>query len=246
MPKVNYDEISRIYDDVRAGDVELINTFLEEIDLDETCNVLDIGCGTGNYTDLLQKVTHANVFGVEPSEGMIQKARQKNPEITFNVGDAASLPFDDTFFDFVYMTDVIHHVPDITVMFQEIYRVVKPGGKVCIVTQSHKQIESRPIVQFFPGTAAADKGRYPDIKEIIETSQNAAFHFMKTVIVEAGKEIELDQRFLELVQKKGYSMLHLISEEEYQTGLQKLEAALQQGNITSQSAGGTLVWFSKD
>jgi len=50
---------------------------------------------------------------------------------------------------------------------------------------------------------------------------------------------------LELVRKKGYSMLHLISDEEYQTGLQALERALENGPVTVQPSGGTLVWFMK-
>jgi ubiquinone/menaquinone biosynthesis C-methylase UbiE len=243
MHNVDYNEICKIYDDARKAEIELINSFLQEITIDEVTNVLDIGCGTGNYTDLLQKVTHANIFGVEPSEGMIQKAQQKNPHITFKLGDAAHLPFDETFFDFVYMTDVIHHVPDIEVMFTEIYRVVKPGGKVCIVTQSHEQIKTRPIVQFFPGTVTVDKGRYPDIDEIIRTAEHTSFRFIRTVILGAGEETELDSRFLELAKKKGYSMLHLISDEEYQTGLQKLEEELQHGNIKAKTSGETLVWL---
>jgi hypothetical protein len=59
------------------------------------------------------------------------------------------------------------------------------------------------------------------------------------------EEVELDADFLELVRKKGYSMLHLLPEHEYQTGLCALEDALRNGPITSKSAGETLIWFTK-
>ena len=206
--------------------------------------VLDIGCGTGNHTDLLQKLTQVQVYGVEPSAGMLEKARRKNAHITFKAGGADHIPFDDGFFDFVYMTDVVHHVPDINAMFAEIGRVLKPGGKGCIVTQSHQQIEERPIAHYFPGTARVDKERYPDSPEIIEAASIQGFTQTESEIL-SEKPIELDASYLELVRKKGYSMLHLISDEEYQAGLGKLEQALGNGPVIAQPSGGTLVWFTK-
>jgi len=124
MPPVNYNDISRVYDDVREGDVALINRFLQEIQPISTFNALDIGCGTGNYTNLFQKHTQAHVYGIDPSEGMLSKARQKNSRIVFQQGTAEDIPLEDNFFDFVYMTDVIHHVGDIDRMFTEIHRVI--------------------------------------------------------------------------------------------------------------------------
>jgi len=244
MNFLNYNEISKIYDDVREGDLALIQRLIRALPSHPDTCVLDIGCGTGNHTDLLQKLTGVQVYGIEPSEGMLEKARRKNPEITFKIGQADQIPFDDNFFDFAYMTDVVHHVPDIKVMFTEIWRVLNEGGKGCIVTQSHKQIEERPIAQYFPGTTRVDKERYPDIPELIEAATTRGFTEAESEIL-PEKPIELGESYLELVRKKGYSMLHLISDEEYQAGLRKLEQAMRVGPITVQPSGGTLVWFTK-
>ncbi|MFN8439242.1 MAG: class I SAM-dependent methyltransferase [Caldilineaceae bacterium] len=245
MSQVNYNEISRIYDQVRQADVELINHFVQEVAITRATRILDLGCGTANHTDLLQRVTHAQLYGVDPSEGMLSKARQKNSQIVFQPGNAEQIPFADGFFDFVYMTDVIHHVPDIGKMFVEIARVLVPGGKLCIVTQSHQQIERRPIVHFFPGTATVDKARYPDIPQIIAAAARAGLRSLKNSLLAEGEELTLDASFLELVQKKGYSMLHLICDDEYRQGLRKLEAVLRDGPIQSTAAGMTLVWLVK-
>ena len=244
--KVNYNEISQVYDEVRAADVELINSFLSEVDITPATKILDIGCGTGNYTTLLQQVTHGEVYGIEPAEGMLSKARQKSSGVFFTPGQAEQIPFADTYFDFVYMTDVIHHVPDRGKMFAEIKRVLKRAGKVCIVTQSHRQIEERPIVQFFPETASVDQARYPDIDEIIPSAIGQHLTFMKRTVLYENQEIELGLDFLELVQKKGYSMLHLISDKAYHAGLRRLEIALNKGPIKSKLSGETLVWFMQD
>jgi len=248
MQSVNYNEISKIYDDVREGDVILIDHFLQELPADDFLKILDIGCGTGNYTALFQKVTqakHYRVHGIEPSEGIISKARQKNSQVIFKQAAAEDIPLEADFFDFVYMTDVIHHIPDVRKMFAEIHRILKPQGKACIATQSHKQIEKRPIAQFFPGTVRVDQERYPDIDQVIAAAQSGRLTYLKQEILFEGEAIELGADFLELARKKGYSMLHLLTEAEYQIGLNKLESALQNGPMQATMAGETLVWFMK-
>lgn len=248
MQQVNYNEISKIYDTVREGDVILINHFLQELPPAASLNILDVGCGTGNYANLFQKATqskHCQVYGIEPSEGMISKARQKNSQVIFRQATAEDIPFEADFFDFVYMTDVIHHIPDVRKMFAEIQRILKPQGKVCIATQSHRQIEKRPIAQFFPGTVRVDQERYPDIDQVIAAGQFRGLVYLKQEILFEGEAVDLGADFLELARKKGYSMLHLLTEEEYQIGLRKLENTLQSGSIRAKAAGETLVWFTK-
>ena len=177
---------------------------------------------------------------------MLSRARQKNRFVAYQVGEAEKIPFQANFFDFVYMTDVIHHVPDINRMFAEIHRVLKSGGKVCIVTQSHKQIEQRPIAQFFPGTVQVDQSRYPTIKAIIQATEQNYLHHLKDKILFEGEQLKVGAEFLELVRKKGYSMLHLLPEHKYRVGLHALEDALRNGPIIVKSAGETLVWLVKD
>jgi len=74
-------------------------------------------------------------------------------------------------------------------MFAEIYRVLRPLGKACIVTQSHQQIDDRPIVQFFPGTARVDKKRYPDIREVISAAEQNQLACLKQEILFEGEEV---------------------------------------------------------
>ena len=57
--------------------------------------------------------------------------------------------------------------------------------------------------------------------------------------------MRIEKELRELVKKKGYSMLHLISDEEYGEGLELLETELRNGKIRSRLSGETLVWFIK-
>jgi SAM-dependent methyltransferase len=245
MNKVSYDEISKIYDDVREGDIELINCLLAGANLGQGSSVLDIGCGTGNYTALVEIISGAQVYGLDASQGMLERAAKKNPRLHLAIGDAADLPYEDGFFDFIFMTDVIHHIADINAMFRSIARVLKPFAKVCIATQSHRQIDARYVSEFFPATASVDKRRYPDVPEIVVAAAEADLVHLRSEVIDEGHPVEIGDHFLELVAKKGYSMFHLITDEEYQTGLSSLKAALARGAIVRAGAGETLVWFRK-
>jgi len=114
---VNYNEISKTNDNVRSKNKSVIGLLIEELKIAERTRILDFGCGTGNYADKLQRLTQAQVYGVEPSDSMKEKATAKNPNITFVKGKHESIPFEDNYFDFVYLTDVIHHIPDVGMMF---------------------------------------------------------------------------------------------------------------------------------
>ena len=87
--------------------------------------IQDFGCGTGNYTNLLQEITFPKVFDAEPSAGMRQKPLAKKEELNIKTGNHEDIPFDDSFFDFIYLTDVIYHVPELGQMFKEVKRVLK-------------------------------------------------------------------------------------------------------------------------
>lgn len=242
--QVNYNKISKTYDQVRAENRDVIDLFIDEVRISDQSKVLDFGCGTGNYANTLQKRTKAQVYGVEPSDGMREKAAAKNPYLTVVKGNHEHIPFADNTFDFVYMTDVIHHVPDLGMMFREIGRVLKNGGLLCIVTESHEQIDNRFYVKYFPTTATVDKGRYPDIDEIIGKAQEQSFQHVKNVIIGEGMEIPVTIDFVELVRNKGYSMFHLIPEDEYQAGLKQLEDDVCTGRLKkSRHSGETLIWL---
>lgn len=242
---VDYDAISAVYDDVRDADLELLRTLERGADLGPTSRVLDIGCGTGNHTVALARLTGARVAGVEPSEGMLARAIAKGSPVDFRPGDAAHIPFDDGAFDFAFMTDVVHHVPDLDAMWAEIARVLRPGAQACVATQSHEQIAGRAIARFFPGTAAVDQARYPSIERIVSSAAAAGLHLGCVETLAEGTEVTIDADFLKLAEKRGYSMLHLLDDVAYAVGLAMLREALAGGPFKVPTAGGTLVWLTR-
>jgi ubiquinone/menaquinone biosynthesis C-methylase UbiE len=105
--------------------------------------VLEIGAGIG--TDLAQFAKNgAIVSDLDLSLGHLEHARAnfraRGLEGTFKHGDGETLPFEDHSFDVVYSNGVIHHTPNTQDVINEIYRVLKPGGKAIIMVYAENSL----------------------------------------------------------------------------------------------------------
>ena len=104
--------------------------------------VLDVGVGTGLVAAQACVLTGdpGLVTGVDPSPGMM--AASKLPKtMVLTEGRAESLPFPDNHFDFLSMGYALRHISDLEVAFAEFERVLKPGGRLCIleITQARSR-----------------------------------------------------------------------------------------------------------
>jgi ubiquinone/menaquinone biosynthesis C-methylase UbiE len=242
---IDYDKVSRVYDNVRVGNPEMVHQLLQGANINHKSLVLDVGCGTGNNTLLFAEATHAKVTGLDISYGMLEKAKKKAEWIQLVQGIAGSLPFSNEVFQFAFMTEVLHHLPDISQALSEIFRVLELGGSICIVTQSHKQIDCRMTSRFFPASARVDKERYPDIDVIEENLTKTGFRGI--VFKEYQfQPTRLGKDYLETVTNRGYSMLHKIGKDEYDRGLEDLRTAFAKGEDLIYSAGYTFLWATRD
>ena len=93
--------------------------------------MLDIGFGVGWLTNEFQKKAK-NVYGIELSKTSLNLSKyrfRKCKNVFLKLGSAEKMPFKKNFFDFVASYGVLHHAENDEVCFDEIYRVLKPGGK---------------------------------------------------------------------------------------------------------------------
>jgi len=94
---------------------------------------IDIGCGSGAFTELLvERCAPTEVQGIDPSEAQLAFARARPAArlAQFRRGDATALPFPDGRFDGAVMALVIFFVPEPAKGVAEMVRVVRPGGTV--------------------------------------------------------------------------------------------------------------------
>lgn len=233
MTKVDYDRISQIYDLVREGQSDIIKSILDAKSVNEDSAILEIGCGTGNNTLLMSKVTNARVIGMDQSEGMLEKARAKSDDINFFQGDAVTLKsFADGEFDIVYMVDVIHHIKDIKTMLSNINRVLKKDGMVFVFTNSHDYIKNcRLTSKYFPDTIEAELKRYQDGWEIEAAMRETGFSNVGSRYVEYPTIKDAGSQLIALAEKKGYSMFHLIAQEAIDKGIEKIKEDMEKGSV---------------
>lgn len=96
--------------------------------------VLDVGMGTGLVAKQAALLVGdpGLITGVDPSPGMIRSARLPSGVMVVE-GRAELIPLADAGYDFLSMGYALRHVSDMAVAFAEFHRVLKPGGKVCIL-----------------------------------------------------------------------------------------------------------------
>jgi ubiquinone/menaquinone biosynthesis C-methylase UbiE len=120
---------------------EIIHRFLSNEKLTENCKILDVGCGTGRNSTLLQDF--GTVVGLDVSPTAIQFSKQRGHKNVL-VGNASNLPFNSSHFDVVCMMDVLYHraVPDKLAPLKEIHRVLKKDGILLINVPAYQWLTS--------------------------------------------------------------------------------------------------------
>lgn len=152
--------------------------------------VLDVGCGTGDLTMAAKAVTGptGEVYGTDASPEMIDLARRKatrtGVDVTFQIDLIENMTFPDNQFDVVLSSLMMHHLPDDLKRegLAQIYRVLKPGGRLLIV-----DMESSPsgsvlrrlsdvMIQLHGGHTAMQN----NVKKLIPLVEAAGFTNVET------------------------------------------------------------------
>jgi SAM-dependent methyltransferase len=120
--------------------------------------VLDVGCGTGHLSQaVVERSMPSAVVAIDLAPAYIDfaKSRNRDPRVTFDIGDACAMKFADHAFDRVLSLLVLHFVPQVALAVSEMRRVAKPGGVVaaCVWDVRGGFVANR---MFFDTAAALD------------------------------------------------------------------------------------------
>ena len=107
-----------------------VNEILKKIGDSNGVKILELGCGTGIFTEQLA-MRNINITALDISVDLLGSAKEKQRVNKILAADAEFLPFKDESFDFVVGVSILHHL-DIGRSLREIKRVLKPGGKLIL------------------------------------------------------------------------------------------------------------------
>ena len=158
--KSSYNKMSRWYD-MMAGSSEkkYRDIGLEKLDAQPGEHILEIGYGTGHCVQALATaVTETGkICGIDISEGMNQIAQDRIDKaalsaiVDLQVGDAAALPFPPESFDAVFMSFTLElfDTPEIPHVLAQCHTVLRPGGRIVIVSLIKKPSKAVSIYEWF-------------------------------------------------------------------------------------------------
>ncbi len=235
---LDYDQSADEFARHRRVHPEVLDQLISSGFIGPDTRLLDVGCGTGNYAATLTAATNCRISGVDPSERMLDRARPAASWVSLVRGSGETLPFGDESFDVVMSTDVIHHIADRDAYFREAARVLRRGGHLVTVTDSHDDIpRRRPLSSHFPETVDVELRRYPPVPRLLEEMGRAGF--VNPRLVGVSRDYELYD--IQAYRDRAFSSLILIEEEAFRRGINRLEAELARGPIPCVSLY-TMIW----
>lgn len=170
--KARYDKIGVGYDSTRKADKYLSQKMFEFIKSDIGGTYLEVGCGTGNYTSALNQMG-LKFIGIDPSDEMLSKAKEKNSSIEWKKGTAEKIDLNSESVDGVLLCLTIHHWNDLEQGFREIHRVLKRNGKVVLFTTLPSQNDKYWLNHYFPQMIKDSNKILPTLEETENAFKNA-------------------------------------------------------------------------
>lgn len=238
--KAKYDKIGIDYNTTRKADPLLVERLYFHLAPEKGKKYLDIGCGTGNYTVALNR-KGVDFIGLDPSREMLKIAQTKNNNVSWHKGKAEKIPFEDKAFDGAIATLTLHHWSDLSHGFNELRRVLKPGGNLVVFTSTPKQMEGYWLNYYFPKMLQDSIQQMPKFEAVEKSLKESGFEIkttekyfvkpdLKDLFLYAGKHnptLYLNEQI-----RKGISSFSSLAHTyEIVSGLDQLQADITSGEI---------------
>ena len=239
--EVKYDKIGIDYNLTRKADKTITEQLLNHLKPVKNGKYLDIGCGTGNYTNELQKKGF-QFIGIDPSSQMMEKAKLKNHEVDWKIGSAENTGLSENFIDGIIGTLTVHHWTNLRNGFSELKKVLKPNGRIVIFTSTPKQMKGYWLNQYFPKMLFDSIIQMPTLESVTTAMKDSGIECLGTE--KYYIQPDLQDKFLycgkhnpelyfdEQIRNGISSFSSLSNRTEVAHGLQNLRKDIDSGKIT--------------
>jgi ubiquinone/menaquinone biosynthesis C-methylase UbiE len=226
---MDYDKtnMAAVYDSGRGYDPEILRQWLDlfsaHVPKEGVSRIVDLGCGTGRFSEALSVHFEADVIGVDPSKKMLEQARKKTTRrgVVFKQASGENLPVDDKSADMLLMSMVFHHLREPLNTASECYRVLRERGNVCLRNTTVDATESFPYLPFFPSVRSVIEEQLPSRDQVRSIFEEAGFHLTAHEIVRHQNAADWTS-FAEKISGRSDSFLARIPDGEFDAGIAAL------------------------
>jgi SAM-dependent methyltransferase len=193
---------------------------------------LDLGCGTGRFSQGLAERLDATVIGLDPSIKMLGQARSnlRHPRIFYASASAEALPLLPKTVDAIFISMVFHHFTNPELAARECARVLRDRGRLYLRTGSREKISSYPYVPFFPTSRTLLEQRLPTLVFQRNVFELAGFTLLSSDVI--TQQVAADwPEYADKVSLKADSILVSLDDAEFEAGLVALRSAAITNNL---------------
>jgi ubiquinone/menaquinone biosynthesis C-methylase UbiE len=235
----SYDQIGASYNSTRIADQRIVTRLVELIELPTGSRLVDIGAGTGNYSQALVEAGF-NVSAVEPSAVMRDQGKESY-SLSWHEGRAEDLPLLSGDFDAAEMTLCIHHTSDWCRALQEAMRVTDQGPLVIFMFDIEFKHDFW-LYEYFPELVVIDATLKPDLhdlKTFVYCELERSFYLESFLLPHYLSDHFLcadwarPQNYLRADIQAGISSFHKLDEYARSEGLERLARDINDGRCSS-------------
>ena len=158
---------------ISLGTDKIIKTkCIESLKIPAKSKILDLCTGTGDLVEIMQaKYSKLEILAVDFSSKMLEIAKRRIKNVEFIEADATNLLFEDEVFDFITVSYGLRNIQDRAKAINEMYRVLKTGGKVLHLDFGEKNFAGQVFEKVVPMFAQLLKKDYKSYEYLVKSKQ---------------------------------------------------------------------------
>lgn len=227
--RTDYEQMASRYDAGRTLSPELLDAWrlaLRPYAAPLTLPALDLGSGTGLFSEALADWFDTEVIGVEPSEAMRRKAvnNRSSSRTTVIGGEAERIPLRETSCSCAWLSTVLHHIHDLERCAAELRRVLSDESLVLIRNSFGDRLDGIHWLRYWPSARRLAERRWPTVEATIEAFGSAAYELV--ALEDVGELVAPNlHAYYDRMSVRANSTLALIDDEDFTRGLRELQRA---------------------